>query len=313
MRHQKFKEWIPLLVYDELDDAQRALTEKHLATCAECRQQLEEIKELTEVAGAAHEPPDDLLRQARRELRIALRHQHESSRGWIPKWNWRVLVPSYQTAIAGVVCLALGLVIGRFYDNQSPGEHEILQLPVAGQLSASSNDDISIGNIRFIDADATDGDVEFTYEATKPVRVRGSINDPAIQNLLSVALIEAQNPGVRLRAVNVLNTDQLKQPDDDIKRALITALKTDENNGVRRQALAALQNFPYDKQVRDALLYVLNHDSNPAMRIAAIDAISARHYVDPEVLRVLEEKMYTDGNEYIRFRSRAVVQEAKQQ
>jgi len=183
---------------------------------------------------------------------------------------------------------------------------------VAGLLPASPGN-ISVGNIRFIDADASDGNVEFTYEATAPVHLRGSVNDPLIQGVLSEALTDAQNPGVRLRAASLLNTDQLKQPDADVKRALITALKMDENNGVRKQALAALQNFPFDIEIRDAWLYVLNNDSNPAMRIAAIDAVRTERYRDPEVLRVLEEKMNTDGNEYIRYRSRAVVQEAKQQ
>ena len=170
-----------------------------------------------------------------------------------------------------------------------------------------------MGNLRFIDADPSDGNVEFTYEATAPVHVRGNVNDPMVQDVLSEALVDAQNPGVRLRAVSMLNTDKLKQPDADVKRALITALKLDENNGVRKQALAALQNFPFDNEIRDALLFVLNNDSNPAMRIAAIDAIRTERYRDPEVLRVLEEKANTDGNEYIRYRSRAVLQEAKQQ
>jgi hypothetical protein len=113
--------------------------------------------------------------------------------------------------------------------------------------------------------------------------------------------------------VSVFNTDRLKQPDADVKRALITALKMDENNGVRKQALAALQNFPIDNEIRDALLFVLNNDANPAMRIAAIDAIRTERYRDPETLRVLREKVQTDGNEYIRYRSRAVLQEATQQ
>ena len=37
MRHQNFKEWIPLLAYDELDEDQKYLLDQHLAVCAECR------------------------------------------------------------------------------------------------------------------------------------------------------------------------------------------------------------------------------------------------------------------------------------
>jgi len=313
MRHQKLKEWIPLLAYDELDEDQKYLLNEHLAVCAECREQLDELKEVQQAAGSVDEPSETLLRQARRELRIGLRHPEPKRTGWIADRDFSWLVPSFRTALAGVLCLAVGLAAGYFvYRQPSAGEGSLLTRPVAGLLPASPGN-ISVGNIRFIDADASDGNVEFTYEATAPVHLRGSVNDPLIQDVLSEALTDAQNPGTRLRAVSLLNTDQLKQPDADVKRALITALKMDENNGVRKQALAALQNFPFDIEIRDALLYVLNNDSNPAMRIAAIDAVRTERYRDPEVLRVLEEKMNTDGNEYIRYRSRAVVQEAKQQ
>ncbi|RPI28915.1 MAG: hypothetical protein EHM61_03390 [Acidobacteria bacterium] len=312
MRHQKLKEWIPLLAYDELDDDQKYLLEKHLAQCADCRQQLEEVREIQQVAGTAGEPTDALLEEARRELRIGLRHQPGQRWGWFSNWNIGWLVPSLQTAAIGIICLAVGLVVGSVVYRQPAGVGPSITSPVGVQLPVSPGN-ISIGNIRFIDADTSDGNVEFTYEATRPVHIKGSVNDPAVQDLLTVALTEGQNPGVRLRAVNVLSTDQLKQPDDAVKGALITALKMDENNGVRKQALTALQNFPFDNQVRDALLFVLNNDTNPAMRIAAIDAIRTERYRDPEVLRVLEDKMHTDGNEYIRFRSRAVVQEARQQ
>ncbi|MFB3905617.1 MAG: HEAT repeat domain-containing protein [Acidobacteriota bacterium] len=313
MRHQKFKEWIPLLAYDELDEDQKYLLNQHLAVCTECREHLAEIKEIQQAAGSAREPSEMLLGQARRELRIGLREPQEERQGWLGNWNWSWLVPRLRTALAGFVCLAVGLAAGRFVYRQPPdGEGSLISRPVAG-IPPALPGSISIGNIRFIDADASDGNIEFTYEATTPVHMRGDVNDPAIQDVLSEALVDAQNPGIRLRAVSVLNTDQLKQPDVDVKKALITALKMDENNGVRKQALAALQNFPFDNEIRDALLFVLNNDSNPAMRIAAIDAIRTERYRDPEVLRVLEEKMHTDGNEYIRYRSRAVLQEARQQ
>lgn len=312
MRHQKFKEWIPLLAYDELDEDERYLLDQHLTVCAECREQLDEIKEIQQAAGSRSEPSDTLLQQARRELRIGLRERQAERHGWLGSWKWSWLVPSLRTAVAGVVCLALGLTIGHFVYQQPPTGDDLITKPVARVLPASPGN-ISIGNIRFINADTADGTVEFTFEETAPVHLKGSVNDPRIQEVLSEALVDAQNPGVRLRAVSAFNTDQLKQPDADVKRALITALKMDENNGVRKQALAALQNFPYDNEIRDALLFVLNNDSNPAMRIAAIDAIRTERYRDPEVLRVLKEKMQTDGNEYIRYRSRAVLEEANQQ
>ena len=310
MKHQTLKEWIPLLVYDELDKDQAYILEQHLEICGECRDKLAELKQALSMAGQRPEINERTLAEARRELRIRLAIARENSRrSWFSGWQWGRLVPSLQTAVAGAVCLVLGLAVSHFYyrdDQQQGSEITTVSQGTGGGVRGGR---ISIGNLRFIDGDASDGRVAFTYEAIEPMQYEGSVNDPRVQEVLSAALVEEQNPGVRLRAADVLTTDHLKRPDSAVKQALVTALKMDENNGVRKQAMTALLNFPFDDDIRDALLFVLNNDPNPAMRIAAIDGIKTERYRDPEVLRVLEDKRRTDGNEYIRLRSNAIYEE----
>jgi hypothetical protein len=310
MRHQRFREWIPLFVYDELDEDERYLLDQHLTACRACREQLAELRELQAFTGKKAEIGDRLLEQARRELRINLKTRETQPRPWFAGWEWIQWLPSFRTAVTGAVCLALGLVLGLFVERQDParGEGAILTRPVL--RSPVSPGEIAIGSVRFIDADASDDHVEFTYETITPFHFRGSVNNQEAQAILSQVLTDAKNPGIRLRAAGMLGNEQLKQPDADVKRALIGALKLDENNGVRRQALVALLNFPFDDEIRDTLLFVLMNDPNPAMRITAIDGIKTERFRDPEVLRVLEQSQ-TDGNEYIRLRSRAVLEEVK--
>jgi hypothetical protein len=309
MRHQRFKEWIPLFVYDELDEDEKFLLEEHLAACTDCRERLTEIRGLRSFAGKKPEVGDQLLEQARRELRINLNARERQADSWFSNWDRSFWLPSLRTALTGAFCLAFGLVLGHFiYKPDLTAESgAILTRPVL--RSPVSPGEIAIGSVRFIDVDRADGQVEFTYEAVTPFHFRGSVNDQEAQAILSQVLTDAKNPGNRLRAAGMLGTEQLKQPDAEVKRALIGALKLDENNGVRRQALAALLNFPFDNEIRDTLLFVLMNDANPAMRIAAIDGIKTERFRDPEVLRVLQEKSQTDGNEYIRLRSRAVLEE----
>lgn len=307
MKHSQFKEWIPLLGYGELDEDEKYLLQQHLKSCTECTRQLEELNQMQEVLGRRSELSEQVLQSARRELRIRMISAGErSSASWL--WSW---LPAWQNAVAGALCILLGLGIGYlvFRDRQA-GSGDVVT-PILPNRWASV-EDAAISNVRFLDADPSDGEVEFSYEATMPVRLKGDVNDEQIQQILSRALVNGQNPGTRLRAVGLLGTDQLKQPDPAVKQALMTALKLDENDGVRKQALTALLNFPFDAEVRDSLLYVLTSDPNPALRIAAIDAIKTERSRDPKVLRVLEERMQTDANEYIRLRSRAVVEEAKE-
>ncbi len=308
MKHSQFKEWIPLLGYGELDEDEKYLLQQHLQSCAECVRQLEELNQMQEMLGRRSEMSEQVLESARRELRIRLISAGErGSASWL--WSW---FPAWQNALAGVLCILLGLGIGYlvFRERQS-GPPGPLVTPVLPNPWASV-EHAAISNVRFLDADASDGQVEFSYEATMPVRLKGNVNDEQIQQILSRALVNGQNPGTRLRAVGLLGNEQLTQPDPAVKQALMTALKLDENDGVRKQALTALLNFQFDADVRDSLLYVLTSDPNPALRIAAIDAIKTESSRDPKVLRVLEERMQTDANEYIRVRSRAVVEEAKE-
>jgi hypothetical protein len=303
MRHQEIKELIPLLVYDELDQDERFLLEQHLETCEECRAESAELKQALSLAGKPLEVDDRTLAEVRRELRLRLAMAREASRAsWLSGWQWSRLVPRLQTAVAGVVCLVIGLTAGYFVYRGQP-------TPGAVTLAPDGRGPVSIGNVRFIDADPSDGQVEFTYDTVEPMRYRGSVNDRRAREVLSAALVDGQNPGIRLRAADLLTDERLKRPDADVKRALITAVKMDENNGVRKQALQALLNFPFDNDIRDALLFVLSNDPNPALRIAAINGIKTERYRDPEVLRVLENRGRTDGNEYIRLRSGAILEE----
>jgi len=104
---------------------------------------------------------------------------------------------------------------------------------------------------------------------------------------------------------------------EEIKRALIQALKSDGNAGVRKEALKALQKLPVDKVIKDALLYLLSHESNPGIRVEAINyldkfVLSDKPY-DTDILKVLKERMQSDNNNYVRIRAKNVYEEVQQQ
>ena len=93
-----------------------------------------------------------------------------------------------------------------------------------------------ITNIRFLDRNTQNGDVEFTFETITPVHIRGNVNDENVQKVLARALVSDQNAGIRLRAVNMIGTQteqkQIGTPglDAEVKTALITALLHDQKS-----------------------------------------------------------------------------------
>jgi len=215
-------------------------------------------------------------------------------------------------ALGGVALLATGILIGAKWPGERP---ESVPVSAAAQQAQSLGGDTRITNVRFVTSDPSTGEIEFAFEAVKAVKMKGHINDEQIQRVLSHAIMNDQNVGVRLASISAVSSVQAL-PDKEIKSALIAALESDQNAGVRAEAMKALRSYGADPEVREALLFVLTHDKNPALRITAINSLdSARtkgQVLDENMLNILRQSMQSDNNNYIRLRARTVMEEHRQ-
>ena len=324
MNHEQFREWIQLLVYGELKPDEQASLDQHLSGCTECQSELRELRNLKTVAG---EPPrfqvsDSLLQEARQELRAALRIE----RSRVPLWDAinakldELLSPVGKLALSGSAMAAAGFFVGYLVFSSAPSGVAIQA--VSGDTEILRGE-ARITNVRFDDADPSDGIVEFSFDAVSPVRVKGDPNDPGVQSVLTKALMTEENPGVRLRTVSAI-TSQIQigrsassEGDDDVKRALIDAMKSDVNPGVRKEAMQALKKFPFDDAIKNGLLHVLGQDTNEGLRVEAINTLGAvrdqMKASDEHLLETLQKRVETDNNRYVRQRARAVLEEVRQQ
>ena len=104
------------------------------------------------------------------------------------------------------------------------------------------------------------------------------------------------NPGVRQDSVNLLS----QRPDvAHIRQTLESSLLYDTNPGVRLKALESLG--PYvteDTGVRDAVLQALQNDTNPGVRAEAIHFLGPVR-ADGSVRRVLRKLASEDRSEFI--------------
>jgi HEAT repeat protein len=120
-----------------------------------------------------------------------------------------------------------------------------------------------------------------------------------VRKILFNALRDVNNPGSRLKAVEILAQ---KPTDESIEEALISALVYDNDPGVRMRALEGLKTFTNEQHVRAAFMHTLQNDDNAGIRIEAIDALLARNAKDPELAQKLTEATKQDDNPYIRSR-----------
>ncbi len=322
MKHEQLRELLHLSLYRELDDDRRSVLEQHLPTCPDCSAEMAKLQKLDTLLQRGHrvEVTDQLLDEARRELRVALRLE-QSRRFRFSEWLDRLNIlpaPGVRLALGGAATLVVGISLGYLVFSPGTGSDQIGVMPAVGQAVVERNEP-RVSAFRFIQLPQEGGGVEVAFDLVTPVRMRGNIADNAIQRVLAQALLNEQNPGARIRTVSALadQVDSSKKPDEAIKGALIRALKSDANAGVRREALKALRKLPVDKVIKDALLYLLSHESNPGIRVEAINyldrfVLSDAPY-DGDVLRVLKERMQTDNNNYVRIRAKNVYEEVQQQ
>ena len=210
------------------------------------------------------------------------------------------------------------MIIGYFLFGQNVRGNSA-QFINASQSDPFEKNNIKIKNLHFIDSDANDGEISFTFDALKPVTMKGKVSDPMIQKILAHSLLNEQNDGARIKTLNAISeqTNNKKFLSPKIISSLITALKYDENPGVRREALLVLKKLPADDLIIDAYLYVLKHDKNSGLRVEAINGLGEAKFneknIPPEMMELLKQKSKNDENQYIRVRAKSILQEVVQQ
>jgi hypothetical protein len=298
LSHRKYERMIPLLLYGELTERQRVDLDQHLAHCDVCRRSLGTTRSLHQLLEKSPAPAlgTSVIREARMEGLAAVRAAVRGRTGLFsglwgspPAFRWAFALGS-----AGI--LAAAFFAGR------------LSLP---EPPMAAEGDVRVTNIRL----SGDGDrtVDAAFDLVRPVRLRGSIDDPRVQKILASALVNAENPGVRLRAVSGVASGVSMPADREVRAALMLAAKTDPNDGVRKEALQALLRYPPDREIRDVLLDILTRDRNAALRIAAInglDSLQLRGFgPDAEQRRSVREEVQNEQNLYVRVKARSILEE----
>jgi len=177
--------------------------------------------------------------------------------------------------------------------------------------AAVSTAPAEIANISSIVREPNSHRVEVRYNQMVPQQIEGSLDDPAIRQLLMLASENSATTGVRDDSVRLMAAECKAghgcQKAAGIRNALMVALRYDKNADVREKALEGLE--PYvaeDTRVRDAVLEALMNDGDARIRTTAINILTPVE-ADTSVRQVLHSVANTDRNPYIRNVSRQVL------
>ncbi len=259
MKKEEIKELMQLSVYGELSPDEQTKLEAAVKRHPDLKKEFQEMKRFASFISenTAPDTTDELLRDARTQLREALRNERRHVPLIVRIGRSIEELIQIKHALTSAGMLSLGLLIGYCSFAPSGSEHQLIVQPVSNQTGDAPK--TSIENVRFIDSDASDGEVEFEFEAVAPMRMKGRIEDPEVQRVLTHALLNESNDGVRLSSLNAIRnqTENKKTIDPVIKNALITSLRSDANPGVRREALRVLQQYVVEDLFKLALFAIV--------------------------------------------------------
>lgn len=155
-----------------------------------------------------------------------------------------------------------------------------------------------------------DGSVEIVLEDMRQRKVQGSINDQAIRTLLLSTAKEAEDPGLRAGTVAML----VGAGDAaDVRDALMFAMEHDEDTTVRRKAMEGLKSYTQDPNVQAALAKTLLREGNSGMRTQAIDLLANRteRQLNRQIVGTLQELMSREEDAYVRERCQRLLRALK--
>ena len=304
--------------YGELSDEQIHELERHMTGCPECHSEREELLALKLLA-AAHpmvEPPANLVARSRLRLEEAL--DALPPKRWYEYLGQRMLnnFASLQAApVAACLLLVAGAGAGtlggyEYAQNRAARAASSITAENKTQPPVSAPSPAEIANISSIVRQPNSDVVEVHYNQVVPRQVQGSIDDPAISDLLMLASENSASAGVRDDSVGLMAAECRAGHGckaAGIRDALMVALRYDRNEGVREKALQGLEPWvSQDVRVRDAVLEALLNDVDPRIRTAAINILEPVE-ADASVRQVLHSVANSDNNPQIRTVSRQVL------
>ncbi len=324
-------ERIVLAAYRELSDEQAHELDRHLVACPECSQEHAQLQALKTLATAypVVEPDPNLVTRSRMRLEEAL--DALPPKRWYERFGQRILNNFSNLQAAPVGALLLLIVgagagtLGGYEYAQAHSAHAAGRTSsmTAGNTTGNTNSaqtasaapavSAEVANISSIVRQPNSEIVDVTYNEVVPQHIQGSLDDPAIRQLLMLASANASSQGVRDDSVGLLASECRAGhacQGEGIRDALMVALRYDKSEAVRLKALEGLQ--PYvaqDMRVRDAVLEALLNDSDPRIRTAAINELEPVS-ADTSVRRVLSTVANSDHNPQIRTVSRQTLNRA---
>jgi len=329
------EEQIFLLACGELENEAAAELDTHFSACTACAEAFEQQKQLHEayLLNAGAEPSPAFMAECRTRLEAAMDQASQPgflARVWagLAKGEWKFGYRNWlaaHPALGAAAFILVGVLVGNLAprwleESRHPGAF-VYQGEPPPAMVVNSGDVSGRMGVRGISLSpsAVPGQGVIVVQGVRetPMRLIGTSEDPAIRQALLEILPNGQDFSLDTRMMALEMLRPRSGHDTEVRDSLCKTARNDSNPSVRLKALEALRGMEQDNTVRLTLTQVLLKDTNPGVRIEAINSLRAlaemqNAPVDQHTVDVLRERMEKDPNTYIRVQSAAAMRQLAQ-
>jgi len=108
-----------------------------------------------------------------------------------------------------------------------------------------------------------------TRESPEIAQLRGQVEN--LRQMVALSLLQEDSPSSRIRGVGY--SYQMSQPDREVEQALLRAVNHDSNVNVRLSAVDALEKYAAKPEIRRALVDAVPVQDSPLVQVALIDLL----------------------------------------
>lgn len=173
-------------------------------------------------------------------------------------------------AMAAAAVLVLGVFLGSWFSRPASVDDQLLdaitrQANVGRSMEDSWDTPLFFSNV--VVRDWNDTRVSLGFDVCRSADLTTGLNSPVAGDILTHAILNSDSMGGRMRAMEVAS----RSTDQRLTRALVVALQQDSDPTMRISALNALARKPDHEQTQLALLDALRDDDSVQVRLLALE------------------------------------------
>lgn len=276
----------------------------HLEACPDCRSLFHLHERLEKAAATAPEPPAEQFERMRDAVLKRILAASSTRR-----FGFRLsaLFGSSWLRAAAAAGLFLAVAAGSFIGGRlTASRTEPLQSRLLNELYREAardggpaeawNSKYTLSNVSLRELE--DGRLDLGFNVTARLRLKESPEAPIVHEILLQSLLNAESPGLRIKALSSLEN----LPSPRAVEALIFTLHNDPVPAVRTSAFEILADLPGDPSIEAAMLRTLREDITVELRLRALDYLAAMKS-DPARIRQSIEAGPADSRPAVRVRA----------